>query len=124
MPREPDVIPIHSRRGPIEEPPHAPPPRASFALLGALGFVMAIGGLGVLYEGRNSRAVSRVPDPARNAIFERARQDLIETCALPQAADGPIRDHCVHQAQFVLHFPECDEACAQVARATLPRAQR
>jgi hypothetical protein len=96
----------------------------AWALVGAVAFVGVVGGTGVLIEGQSQRDVARIAAPNRVGVFRRASEDLRETCNLPEAAVGPLHDHCASQASFVMLFPECDAACAQVARAFLPRARR
>ena len=97
---------------------------AAFPLLVICGLVAAISAIG-MFSGRDARdAVVRLPAPLRAEIFARARDDLAQTCALPAAADGPLREHCIAQARFILQFPECDQPCVQAARARLPRVTR
>ena len=125
-----DIIPIASRRHVSSRPPApaAPPTRRRWESLGgALAIALVIGGvggLGVLCELRARTNLAPVPAAERLAIVTRARAELAETCGLASAAQGVLRDHCVETARFALLFPECDGACAQTARALLPRARK
>ena len=90
-----------------------------------IGLVIGgVGGTGLLMQTRAQGAVARVVTDHREAIFARAHDDLLETCRLPEAAEGPIRDHCVATAGFVLLFPECDADCGRLARDLQPHARR
>jgi hypothetical protein len=80
--------------------------------------------VGVLTHLSVQNDVSRL-EPARRAeIFRRAHGELRETCVLPDAADGPLRDHCIEIAKFILLFPECNGPCAELARGILPQPLR
>lgn len=89
-----------------------------------LALVASVVALWLVGEHSKRAALVRIGGPARTAIFQRAHDDLIQSCRLPEAADGLLHEHCVHQANFVLQFPECDSACERDARAQLPRATR
>jgi hypothetical protein len=88
-----------------------------------LALVAAIGAIGIFLQSRARQAATRSDADARQAIFTRAYLDLVKTCTLPDAAEGPVRDHCQHQAAFVLQLPECGPACVRAARAIQQRAR-
>ena len=126
-----DVIPIASRRRAPPASPAAPAPapvrrRASSLLAPLIIFVTIFGGgaLGLVYESHAHGIVAHLSSGERGAIFKRAREDLERTCTLPEAAEGPLHDHCVETAAFVLLFPECRGACVDLARAIQPHAHR
>jgi hypothetical protein len=128
-----EIIPLASRR---RAPEHAPAQRAAqpaaptrrWGSLGAALLVCltiaAVGGLGLYFETRARGEVAALSPGERAAIFARAHDDLTRTCGLPDATEGPLRDHCVEAARFVLLFPECKDACVDAARALLPHARR
>ena len=124
-----DIIPLASRRpaSPSPSPPALATRRRWESLGGAICIALlmgGIGGLGVLCESRARSDLAPVPAAERSAIVRRAHAELEATCRLSGAASGVLRDHCVETARFVLLFPECDAACAQTARALLPRARK
>ena len=93
-------------------------------VLAVLALLAGVGGLGLLGEHQTQQAFIELSTPVRAAIFARAREDLAETCGLPDAMDGPLREHCIEQATFVSRFPECDDGCERAARAHLPSPRR
>jgi hypothetical protein len=126
-----DIIPIASRRPSPPAltlaPPEAKPSDDRGGIVGLLLIMLVIvgvGGAGLLAQTHAEGAVARVVTNHRDAIFARAHDDLLETCRLPEAAEGPIRDHCVATAAFVLLFPECDADCGRLARELQPHARR
>ncbi len=70
---------------------------------------------------RGEVEVDRLPPAERHALYERALADLA-LCAA--GAGEALADHCAHQAQLVVKFPECDARCRSLAepwRATPTR---
>jgi hypothetical protein len=65
----------------------------------------------------SSRAnmVERLPVDQRAALFQRTRANLHDIC---REVDRP-REFCREQAQLLLHFPECGDACVASARNEL-----
>jgi hypothetical protein len=129
MSRFADIIPISSRR------PRSATVEAGAPLVGSTvgaGWIVLVAlltliviGVGLCFAESQSRgSVAHLPASNRAAIFRRAYDDLVETCALPEAAKGPLQEHCRSAASFVLLFPECDRACDRAARALLPHARR
>jgi len=122
-----DIIPFPTRRR--EDAPVAPP-RATIpkghplAVIVAIATIVGVSGVGFLLETQSQREVSRLPVTDRGAIFRRASDELATTCRLPEAVDGPLREHCTSEASFVLLFPECDANCGRLARDILPHARR
>ncbi|HEX4405934.1 MAG TPA: hypothetical protein VH560_13950 [Polyangia bacterium] len=123
-----EIIPLASRRRPVEPLAHPPEPARRWGGLGAALFIgltiAAVGGLGLYCETRARVDIAALSPVERAEIFTRTRDDLARTCGLPDATAGALRDHCVEAARFVLLFPECGEACADAARALLPHARR
>jgi hypothetical protein len=69
-------------------------------------------------------SLEHVPPAIRVAEYGRALADTEASCTRPEAADGPLRRHCLDQAQFLILFPECDARCRGLAESILPRARR
>jgi hypothetical protein len=67
-------------------------------------------------------ALQRMPLDERQALYERTMRTLESTCA---PANRPaLIDFCRTQAEFVAKFPECDAACASLARKFRPQPTR
>jgi hypothetical protein len=124
-----DIIPISSRK------PRSASVGASARLeartvstarivLAVVVSLMMLGAAFSFAERRTHDSIAHLSAPNRASIFRRAYDDLRETCALPEAASGPVQEHCRSAASFVLLFPECDRDCDRAARALLPHARR
>jgi hypothetical protein len=129
MSRIADVIPISSRRPPPAKVERLQPLVGSTVGAGGIGVAALLGlialGAALSFAASLSHgSVAHLPTSSRAAIFRRAYDDLHETCALPEAADGAVLEHCRSEASFVILFPECDTACGRAARALLPHACR
>ena len=62
------------------------------------------------------RAVERLSDEERRALYGRTIETLRSTCRddhRPPALD----DYCRGQADFIVLFPECEAACRDLARS-------
>lgn len=66
-------------------------------------------------------AIGALSPAEQQATFARARDELMTTCS-----EQPVRlaEHCRAQAEFILAFPECDDACTQLAHRFLSNARR
>jgi hypothetical protein len=62
------------------------------------------------------RTVRSLAPADRRAKYDAALRDFEELCAHPEEA---FRDHCGAQAELLLAFPECDDACRIAARSYL-----
>jgi hypothetical protein len=129
MPRVADIIPIASRRSRAATVVRSTavrrgPPKGAWILLVILGGLMACGLLFTFAASRAQQSIASLSPLHRSAIFLRAYDELRETCAGPEATNGPVQEHCRSSASFVLLFPECDVACDRAARALLPHARR
>lgn len=71
----------------------------------------------IWYAGSLDREISDMPAPQRQALYQRTSQTLQQSCATE--TDSALRDYCRDQADFILHFPECDEDCHALARRFL-----
>jgi hypothetical protein len=125
-----DIIPISSRlRGRPPEPPAPVAPVHSrrrvplTAAIGGAAFVALVTGMGIGHWQGIDR-LRALPDGVRTAAYRRALSDIAETCSRPEAENGPIREHCLEQAQFLIVFPECNGDCRRLVDPILPRARR
>lgn len=61
-------------------------------------------------HGSESRALERMSPDTRVQLY---RETLAATRTLCEAArtDDTLRDRCSSSAEFLLDFPECDDAC-------------
>ena len=64
------------------------------------------------------RAIRSLPEGERVALYERTLANLQSVCASP---DPALADYCREQARILLEFPECDEACRELARLQIGR---
>lgn len=79
-------------------------------------------GLWLWQSDRTRRAVSQLPETDRKVLFERTMQTLGTVCK--EHRDTDLDAFCREQAEAALAFPECDEACRDLARAQLGRPTR
>jgi hypothetical protein len=127
-----DIIPLSSRRAVTVVPPPANETRPA-AVRNRRGWWLAVAptvaaatllvGLAI-GQWRSTASLQYVPASVRLAEYRRALADVEQTCARPEAGAGPLRSHCLDQAQFLILFPECDARCRGVVDAILPRARR
>jgi hypothetical protein len=99
--------------------------RNRYRVLGLVILALAVLALliGVIRSSRD-RAVRQVPGEARAQLLQQSLQELRSTCLESYASRGPLREHCIGQAKFVLLFPECGTECQKAAGAVLPHAYR
>jgi hypothetical protein len=133
-----DIIPLASRRRARAPATHAAPevvgpPRlegstekgAWIVLVALVSLLAAPLAFYLAGESGAQRSIAGLTPSVRAAVFQRAFEDVRETCRLPGgSADGALRDWCRSTASFVVLFPECDAACGRAARALLPQARR
>jgi hypothetical protein len=60
-------------------------------------------------------AVVRMAPENRRAMFDDTRKSAELICAQARAEAG-LADRCIETTQFLLAFPECDEACVAFVR--------
>lgn len=84
--------------------------------------VLVLGGLIVLQQTRLDRELSELPATERAALYERTITTLQHACVQPSG--GTLSSYCREQAEFVEHFPECDQQCRKLAARSAPQAWR
>ncbi len=90
----------------------APEPRKPWLIRAAVVGVVALASLGVWLWVQNSEggAVRAMAPAQREALFKETWKDHRMRCPrTAEAADTPER--CRQRAEFLLLFPQCDEAC-------------
>jgi len=68
-------------------------------------------------EGDERRALGRLPEAERRALYVRTMQSIEQLCAAPREG---LRGYCQSQADFLAEFPECDPACRALVVAQHP----
>lgn len=69
------------------------------------------------------RALLRMDPRARRTMFEEAQRNAEAMCSHAQG-EPALSDRCIDAAQFLLAFPECDDACVGFARRHERKATR
>lgn len=106
----------------------APPPAArwrsrAMVVLAVLTVLLA-GFLVATAQIHKGASIRKLPLESRARIFSQASAELRSICLEDYAARGPVRDHCIEEARFILRFPECGRECQAAANAVLPHAYR
>lgn len=65
-----------------------------------------------------TRAIRDLPASDRHVLYERTLATLRSPCNPDKGADG-LLEYCRQQAEFIVQFPECDAACATLAKRFL-----
>lgn len=78
--------------------------------------IAALVGLWIYESGTERRAIRELPPDEQLALYQRTRANVQSACEHPPA---DLSDFCRQQAEFLLHFPQCDQACEQLARERL-----
>jgi hypothetical protein len=101
------------------------PSKARRALGIGLLVLLALGIIaGWLWDrGAEKRALLNLPSDQRRAVYARELENLHALCA-----GGPTKEamagRCQAQGDFLLEFPECDEACRALVDEQRPRATK
>lgn len=90
----------------------------TIALVGALGLV----GAWRLWGAHAGQELRELPAAERKALYSRTLETLESTCT--RAARKSLGDYCRDQAEFALHFPECEATCRRLAHRYAPRSVR
>ncbi len=86
---------------------------ASAVLLALAGALL----LWIWSKQSEQRAIQALPEAERQGLHRRTLEDLTSVCAATHSSD--LDQYCERQARFILHFPECDDACRQLAHRQL-----
>ncbi len=71
-------------------------------------------------EHRLKTEILALPQPTRAALYGDTVDQLRGVCS----AQPVLREHCIHEAELVVKFPECDADCRALAAIFLERARR
>jgi cytochrome b pre-mRNA-processing protein 3 len=75
------------------------------------------------WQTRHDQQVIRdMPVAQRQALYHRTLETLRTVCVDPH--DSVLRDFCQGQADFIMRFPECDDACLALVQPHVPRPMR
>ena len=88
----------------------------------ALLCLAAFAGLSYLQSEREASSMRAMPEGERKALYERTMETLRTVCSGEHASAVP--DLCRDQAELVVSFPECDDACRELARRHQPKPTR
>lgn len=96
-------------------------PRGGGATRWILPTLLAVGvaALWIWTAGETPRALRALPDVQRRPLYERTLQNFQTLCG----RYGPARE-CQQQADFLLDFPECDDACRRAVSFWLQQPAR
>ena len=95
--------------------PHPRPrSRRVVGLLAGVATAVAAGTLWYASETAEGGAISQLPAAERKALFQRTLRTLSTTCA-PSTKPSGLDPFCHEQAEFIVQFPECDDACRAAA---------
>ena len=86
--------------------------------------LVLVGLLIVVAQNREQGFIRDLPPETRAHIFQKSLTEVRSTCVETYAARGPLREHCVEQAHFILRFPECGPECRSAANTVLPHAHK
>ena len=84
------------------------------AIVATLAIAVAAGALWYASETAELGAISRLPAAERRALYQRTLRTLETSCA-PTTKPSGLDQFCHEQAEFIVQFPECDQACLAVA---------
>lgn len=101
----------------------SPTTRGRVALAAGLGLALVLG-IPLLAHHQEIGSVMEMSVPLRGGLYQRTLDDVQKSCTIPEASSGPLRDHCLAQAQFLRLLPECSGECQRVTEAFLPHAHR
>jgi cytochrome b pre-mRNA-processing protein 3 len=93
------------------------PPRGYLALMALAVAVLGSVAFWAWSEGDERRALGRLPEAERRALYVRTLQSLEQLCTAPREG---LRGYCQSQADFLAEFPECDSECYALVAAQHP----
>jgi cytochrome b pre-mRNA-processing protein 3 len=99
----------------------APPPSASkwrrMAVLGAIALVSL--GMWLWVHGSEDGAIRAMSPAQRQALYTELWEDLRQRCHGPEGRLD-TEERCRQRAEYLLRFPQCDEACRAELAPSLP----
>ena len=67
-------------------------------------------------------AVPALPGQAGSEALRDGLRDLTDNCLTNSTIEGPLRRHCLEQAEIVSQSPDCTADCQAIARSVSSRA--
>ncbi|RKH03315.1 hypothetical protein D7V97_26685 [Corallococcus sp. CA053C] len=86
--------------------------------------LMVLLGVFLWLQGGENRALNAMSPSQRQALFQETRDEFQELCLLPDGGTTRFPKRCAQHADFLVRFPECDDACKQEAQPFLKRPTR
>lgn len=105
------------------QPRREPMSKRGRAVVTAIVVALAVALFWFWNRGPEQRALRHLPEGERRALYERTLRTLKSPCDNEQRTEG-LERFCSEQAEFILEFPECDQACAALARRHLSTPSR
>jgi len=93
-----------------------------YVAAGTLLTLVALVALWIWQVQSPSRALQEMRPNERRALYERTLATVRGSCLGPTGSE--LSQYCVDQAEFLGRFPECDDACAAIARRLAAPATR
>ena len=84
--------------------------------------VLAVIGTWFWQSRLRARELRDLPSQERRAFYERTLETLRTACSHPPGPE--LKEYCREQADLAVRFPECDEACREIARQFQPQATK
>jgi hypothetical protein len=103
-------------------PPFLPHWRHPPPLIAGAGTALGVFALVVLWissSGAERRAILRLSEDERGVLYHREFASFRTLCGEGRPRDA-LEKQCRERSEFLLEFPECDEACQGVVRLQWP----
>jgi cytochrome b pre-mRNA-processing protein 3 len=100
-------------------PTHPTARRRSREIGAALAIVGAVLAALLLWRSNQveeRQAIEQLAERDRRALYERTLRTLSSPSCDPEKQPAGLEPFCREQAEFIVQFPECDEACRTLAR--------
>lgn len=75
-------------------------------------------------QGGENRALNALAPSQRQALFQETHDEFQELCLLTDGGTTRFPKRCAQHADFLVRFPECDDACKQELQPFLKRPTR
>ncbi|XXF81709.1 hypothetical protein P2318_00865 [Myxococcaceae bacterium GXIMD 01537] len=87
-----------------------------------LAVLVVMVGVWLWMHGSAERALSAMAPLQREALFKETRENFRANCVAGTVPEAEAK--CHKQAEFLQHFPECDDACRAEVAPVLRRTSR
>ncbi|MCY1017974.1 hypothetical protein [Pyxidicoccus sp. MSG2] len=86
--------------------------------------LLVLGAVWLYLQGGENRALNAMSPAQRAALFQETRDSIRLMCLSDAGVKKAFQGRCAKQADFLVRFPECDEACKQEVAPMLPQPTR